>query len=235
MRPGARHVIRVSPCPIRRIEVNGRSEHILSHVVGLVSSGTRGCKISGNESEGCSMSRGREARHTAMVLACVALMAVSAGCRSPFQRPADGTAADSSADGAHPGSPQLQPVPEDGPGTANAVLETGSRIESVWAGRSSSHTAPGCRSQARGSDRAGSPRSESARGLPPSTTRQASPTCPPKSRPRGQEVREGVTRSRYAPSSSPERRRRSRRLAGRGGVKSGSDNAEVPPVSHPGG
>ena len=58
------------------------------------------------------MSRGREPRHTVTVLACVALMAASAGCHSPFQRPADGRAADSSADGTYPVIPPLQPVPE---------------------------------------------------------------------------------------------------------------------------
>ena len=62
------------------------------------------------------MSRGREARHTAMVLACVALMAVSAGChRSPFQRLADGTAPESSPAAAQPEIPRLLPVPEKGP------------------------------------------------------------------------------------------------------------------------
>ena len=38
------------------------------------------------------MSRDRGSRHAAMVLACVALMTVSLGCHSPFQRLADGKA-----------------------------------------------------------------------------------------------------------------------------------------------
>jgi hypothetical protein len=104
----------------------------LSHLVALVSSGTRGCKISGNETEGCSMSRGREARHAAMVLACVALMALSAGCRSPFQKLAEKTAPGSSPDRADSGLPPLQPLPENWSGTANAAIsETGSKTESL--------------------------------------------------------------------------------------------------------
>ncbi|MGO8899893.1 MAG: hypothetical protein ACLQU5_16305 [Isosphaeraceae bacterium] len=79
------------------------------------------------------MSRGREARHTAMVLACVALMAVSAGCRrSPFQRLADGTAPESSPAAAQPEIPRLLPVPEKGSGTVVApVPEKGSETESM--------------------------------------------------------------------------------------------------------
>jgi len=79
------------------------------------------------------MSRGREARHTAMVLACVALMAVSAGCRrSPFQRLADGTAPESSPAAAQPEIPRLLPVPENGSGTVVApVPEKGSGTESM--------------------------------------------------------------------------------------------------------
>ena len=79
------------------------------------------------------MSRGREARHTAMVLACVALMAVSAGCRrSPFQRLADGTAPESSPAAAQPEIPLLLPVPEKGSGTVVApVPEKGSETESM--------------------------------------------------------------------------------------------------------
>ena len=63
------------------------------------------------------MSRGRETRHMARVLACVALMAVSAGCRSPFQRLADGTSPEPYSAGARPEMPPLQPVPEAGPAT----------------------------------------------------------------------------------------------------------------------
>ena len=82
------------------------------------------------------MSRGREARHTAMVLACVALMAVSAGCRrSPFQRLADGTTPESSPDAAQPEIPQLLPVPENRSGTVVAPVppEKGPGIESMSA------------------------------------------------------------------------------------------------------
>ncbi len=69
------------------------------------------------------MSRGREARHTAMVLACVALMAVLAGCRrSPFQRLADGTAPESSPAAAQSEIPQLLPVPENRSGTVAAPV-----------------------------------------------------------------------------------------------------------------
>jgi len=68
------------------------------------------------------MSRGRESRHTAMVLACVALMTVSAGCRSPFQRLADRTAPDSSAAGGQAEIPQLLPVPENQPGAVAAPV-----------------------------------------------------------------------------------------------------------------
>jgi hypothetical protein len=64
------------------------------------------------------MSRGRETRHTAMVLACVALMAVSTGCRqSPFQRLAAGTVPEPSPAGKQPEIPRLLPVPETGSGT----------------------------------------------------------------------------------------------------------------------
>jgi hypothetical protein len=78
------------------------------------------------------MSRGREARHTAMVLACVALMAVSAGCRSPFQRLPVGTATESSPDATHPGIPKLQPVPEDGSrAVITPVFENVSSTESM--------------------------------------------------------------------------------------------------------
>ncbi len=69
------------------------------------------------------MSRGRESRHTAMVLACVALMTVAAGCRrSPFQRLGDGTAPEASPAGARAEIPQLLPVPENQPGTVVAPV-----------------------------------------------------------------------------------------------------------------
>ncbi len=81
------------------------------------------------------MSRRRESRHTAMVLACVALMTVSAGCRrSPFQRVGDGTAPESSPAGAQPEIPQLLPIPENQPGTVVAPVppaEKGPGIESM--------------------------------------------------------------------------------------------------------
>jgi len=80
------------------------------------------------------MSRGREARHTAMVLACVALMAVLAGCRrSPFQRLADGTAPESSPAAAQSEIPQLLPVPDNRSGTAAAPVppEKGPGTESM--------------------------------------------------------------------------------------------------------
>jgi hypothetical protein len=67
------------------------------------------------------------------VLACVALMTVSAGCRhSPFQRLADGTAPESSPAGAQPEIPQLLPVPENRVGTVVApVSENRSGTESM--------------------------------------------------------------------------------------------------------
>jgi len=76
-----------------------------------------------------------------MVLACVALMAVSTGCRqSPFQRLASGTVPDPSPAGKQPEIPRLLPVPETGPGTVpetgpekgpGTVPETGSGTETM--------------------------------------------------------------------------------------------------------
>jgi hypothetical protein len=79
------------------------------------------------------MSRGRETRHTAMVLACVALMAVSTGCRqSPFQRLAAGTVPEPSPAGKQPEIPRLLPVPEQGSRTVPATVpETGSGTETM--------------------------------------------------------------------------------------------------------
>ncbi len=79
------------------------------------------------------MSRGRESRHTAMVLACVALMTVSAGCRSPFQRLADRTAPEPSPVGGHAEIPQLLSVPENQPGAVAAPVApaSGPRAESM--------------------------------------------------------------------------------------------------------
>jgi len=69
-----------------------------------------------------------------MVLACVALMTVSTGCRrSPFQRLEDGTAPDSSPAGAQSEIPQLLPVPESQPGTVVSpiALEKAQGTESM--------------------------------------------------------------------------------------------------------
>ncbi len=68
------------------------------------------------------MSRGCEAGHTARVLACVALMGLGAGCRSPFQRLTEDPAPKPYSEAAHPEIPQLQPVPEGGPGTVVAPV-----------------------------------------------------------------------------------------------------------------
>ncbi len=77
------------------------------------------------------MSRGREARLTAMVLACLTLSAALAGCRSPFPRPAEGTASRPYPEGARPAMPPLLPVPETPPQTMVApVPEQGMGRES---------------------------------------------------------------------------------------------------------
>ena len=68
------------------------------------------------------MSRGREARLTAMVLACLTLSAALAGCRSPFPRPAEGTASRPYPEGARSEMPPLQPVPETLPQTLAAPV-----------------------------------------------------------------------------------------------------------------
>lgn len=60
------------------------------------------------------MSHGRLARHTILVLACVAVIAGSTGCRrSPFQRLADDTAPESARYVDRSQMPQLLPVPDD--------------------------------------------------------------------------------------------------------------------------
>ena len=79
------------------------------------------------------MSRGRDSRHSAVVLACVTLMTVSAGCRSPFQRLANGTAPELSPAGAQTEIPPLLPVPDNQPGTVVAPVfpDRGAQTEAM--------------------------------------------------------------------------------------------------------